>query len=564
MGKKIGIDLGTTYSCISYVDENGMVKIIDNQEGEQITPSVVFFDPNGTAVVGSTARAEGAMNPECLVERVKNYMGDPNYNFNANGQDYSAAAVSSLILKKLVSAAEDYFGGEEIEGAVITCPAYFGDGARNATKVAGENVTLSNGQKLKVLKILDEPTAAAIAYGKTRTEDMHKTILIYDLGGGTFDCSVMKIDFEGDSRRMQVITTGGNHQLGGKDWDAALAERVREKFCESTGCDIDEMRADAESIAWFSENVEKAKKNLTNRETTSMTPSFGGCKEKIEITREEFDDITYTLLDQTITLINDMMAKKEMSVANDIDEIILVGGSTRMPQISKRLEQEYAKPITQYEPDKAVSMGAAYMAVDMKEVSEEEVREQREGGLTWGAQEEVNPDENGGIVEICTKSYGIKINLRTRDESGNIVNQPKILNLIMKDTVKPAYGYSTDPQLLNDPATAAQAKRNSLVLSLDGGYVDTVNVLVMESDSLEQMVDPEFCDEVYVEEPVHFDGQVKGDSPVNIEMHVDINGTLSLKLYDIEGGKVYDIKPKRKSDEANEVGMEAVGGMQLC
>ena len=159
----------------------GIVRIIDNLEGEQTTPSVVFFSPNGEeVVVGSTARSEGAMSPECLVERVKNYMGNPDYKFFANGTEYSAAAVSSLILKKLISDAEAALG-EEIDGAVITCPAYFGENERSDTKKAGENVVLSNGQNLKVLKILDEPTAAAIAYGNSRQEDMEKTILIYDL-----------------------------------------------------------------------------------------------------------------------------------------------------------------------------------------------------------------------------------------------------------------------------------------------------------------------------------------------------------------------------------------------
>ena len=361
MGKIIGIDLGTTYSCMSYVDEMGLVKIIDNIEGEQTTPSVVFFDPNGTAVVGATAKAEAYLYPENLVERVKNCMGNPDYTFYANGAEYSAAAISSLILKKLIMDAEATLG-EEIEGAVITCPAYFGEVARNATKVAGENVVMSNGQNLKVLKILDEPTAAAIAYGNSRQEDMDKTILIYDLGGSTFDCTVMKVKFNQESKEMSIITTGGNHQLGGKEWDEALANLAREKFCAATGCDIEEMKSDWESVAWFSENIEKSKKFLTSRESTSLTPIFNGSRERVEITRAEFEDATETLLDQTIMLVNDMMDKKGLSIANDIDEIILVGGSTYMPQVTKRLEAEYNKPISSYEPNKAVAMGAALVA----------------------------------------------------------------------------------------------------------------------------------------------------------------------------------------------------------
>ena len=373
MGKKIGIDLGTTYSCMSYVDEMGVVKIIDNIEGEQTTPSAVLFDPDGTVVVGSTAKSESEIYPECLVERVKTFMGRDDYSFYACGKDYSATEISSLILKKLISDAEQALG-EEIEGAVITCPAYFGAAARNATRIAGESVVMSNGQNLKVLKIIDEPTAAAIKYYYSRQEDMDKTVLIYDLGGATFDCTVMKLKSENGSVDMNIITAGGNHQLGGKDWDEVLADLFRQKFCDATGCDADEMKADAESLAWFNENIEKAKKNLTSRETISLTPLFNGSRARVEITRAEFEDATYSLLDQTIMLVNDIMDKKGLSVANDIDEIILVGGSTYMPQVTKRLEAEYNKPISGYEPNKAVAMGAALVARDcvgIEEVSDE-------------------------------------------------------------------------------------------------------------------------------------------------------------------------------------------------
>ncbi len=545
MAKKIGIDLGTTYSCMSYVDEMGMVKIIDNLEGEQTTPSVVFFDSDGTAVVGSTAKSEGAMQPENLVERVKNFMGNADYSFYANGIDYSAAAVSSLILKKLISDAEQALG-EDIEGAVITCPAYFGEEAKNATKVAGESVVLSNGQNLKVLKILDEPTAAAIAYGNSRQEDMNKTILIYDLGGGTFDCTVMKLKFENSSREMQVITTGGNHQLGGKDWDEALANAVREKFCSSTGCDIDEMRGDAESVAWFSENIEKAKKNLTSRESTSLTPIFNGSKERVEITRAEFEDVTSILLDQTIMLVNEMLEKKNLSMANDIDEIILVGGSTKMPQVSKRLEAEYNKPISSYEPDKAVAMGAALVANDCVSVAMDEtaVTEDTGSGVPdMGGSLTLTNKQTGvetKIVEACNKSYGLRI------VSGG---EYKVLNLIIKDTEKPAHGCSSD--------------HFPLTITGEPAPVSEVNILVLESDSLEEMVALDECNEIYLEEPIQFEGEVPGNNEVSVDMYVDANSLLTLTLTDKVTGKTYRLTPRRKSDEANQVGMESVKGMTL-
>ena len=555
MAKKIGIDLGTTYSCVSYVDDMGTVRIIDNLEGEQTTPSVVYFDPNGQeAVVGSTARAEGAMNPECLVERVKNYMGDPDYKCYKNGMEYSAAAVSTLILKKLISDAEQYLG-EEIEGAVITCPAYFGDSARNATKFAGENVVLSNGNNLPVFEIVDEPVAAAIAYVDSKKEDMQKTVLIYDLGGGTFDCTVIRMEIAGDKKKMQVITTGGNHQLGGKDWDNELAKLVRQKFCAATGADGSAMEDDAETTAWFSENIEKAKKNLTSREATTLAPSFDGQKERVEVTREEFESATSALLESTIMLVNDMMTQKGMSVAADIDEIILVGGSTFMPQVTKRLEQEYGKPLSMYEPNKAVAMGAAIKANGYEILTAAEAQErgievpQTTGGIGDGslnapifAQKE--DDVSGGgfeTVTTCTKSYGIRIFSN---------GEEKVLNLVKKDTPKPA-------------STSSATIMPNLTLTGTPDLVNSVNILILESDTLEDLVDRAICDEIYLEEPIQFDGEVPGNNRVSVEISVDQSGIVTLILTDEITHKTYIMNPKRKADEANQEGMASVKGMTL-
>lgn len=551
MGKKIGIDLGTTYSCVSYVDDMGVVRIVDNGDGEQTTPSVVFIDPNSKdVVVGNMARTAGAMDPENMVERVKNYMGDPDYRCFINDTEYSAAAVSTLILRKLVEDTEKAIG--EIEGAVITCPAYFGEEARNATKMAGENVIMSNGKPLTVYRIIDEPTAAAIAYGNSKNEDMNKTVLIYDLGGGTFDCTIMKLAFDGASRDMQVITTNGNHQLGGKDWDALLTELIIQKFCDITGDDPEEMGKDPEMKVWFSENTEKAKKMLTRKQSTDVTVNYNGNKEKINITREEFDSVTSSKLNETIMLVNDMLDKKGMNMATDIDEIILVGGSTRMPQVSERLTQEYNKPLTSYEPDKAVAMGAALVAhdcliADSVVYTGDGTSENGAGtipGATLGNSETVLQNELTGsttrIREICSKSYGLRIYSD---------NEVEVLNLVKKDSEKPAQGSSKG--------------RCTLTITGTSDLVGEVDILILENESFEDLVDLKECKQIYVEEPIRFDGEVPGNNEVSVDLQVDISGNVTLILTDLVTGKSYTMRPKRLSDDSNIVGMDSVKGMTL-
>ena len=543
MGKRIGIDLGTTYSCVSCVDDSGVIRIIDPAEGGgYTTPSVVYFDPDtNEAVVGATARQDGALHPECMVERVKNFMGDPSYILNINGQDYSPAAISSLILKKLIGDAESWLGGEEIEGVVITCPAYFGDAAREATRVAGENVSLSNGQKLKVLQILDEPVAAALAYGDSRREDMQKNVLVYDLGGGTFDVTVMKLNFVGDSRDMEVITTDGNHQLGGKDWDAALADYVRNKFCELTGCDPDEIMNDAEQIQWYSENIERVKINLTKKETAKIAPNFMGNKEQIEITREIFDTETENLLNQTIQLIDDMMTKKGLTVQNDIDEIILVGGSTRMPQVERRLQVEYGKPIISYEPDKAVAMGAALVANGIK------VGCTATGGNDGfdGTGDTLAPIGStlviGGadgtetnIIVKCTKSYGL-LALNNGEDV--------IANIIMKDTEKPA----------------EQTRRFGTSVAYQG----SLNLRVFENNSLEENATVEESLELYENCIVELTPGLPAGAPIDITFNLNASGILVITALDVTNNISKVVEPVRIGGDANNIGMDAISGTVL-
>jgi molecular chaperone DnaK (HSP70) len=529
MAKKIGIDLGTTYSCVSYVDENGIVKIIDNIEGDQTTPSIVYFAENGEVTVGSTARQEGGLTPERLVERVKNFMGDPTFTITQNETDYSASAVSALILKKLVRDAQTYLGGEEIEGAVITCPAYFGDAAREATKAAGEAAGLN------VLKILDEPTAAGLAYGNSRNEDMQKTVLIYDLGGGTFDCTVLKIDFQGASKKMEVITTGGDHQLGGKDWDEKLAEYVRNEFAQKTGADVEEMKNDPETRAWFSENIEKAKKMLTSRTAATLTVAFNGNKEKIEISREAFDNATTAELERTILLVDEMLTQKGLTMGNDIDEIILVGGSTYMPQVTQKLEQVYGKPTSSYEPNKSVAMGAALVADGAQLEASAAVGGAgvSSGNASLGGEAgtiEIQQKDGSTITveEKCTKSYGVAA----------LQNGVEIVgNIILKDTPKPAH----------QEREFGTSCANQISINL---RVYENNSIVADADIAESVQMYESCE-------VKLTPGLPEGAPLNIIFDVDGNGVLTVTAVDLTNNIPTTVTPVRIGGEAANAGMDA-------
>lgn len=532
MAKRVGIDLGTSNSCVSYVDGRGIVRILDNSEGEQTTPSVVFFEKNGRAVIGKSARSAGALEPDRVAERAKEHIGDADYCFEVNNREYSAAAISSLIIKKLVEDAEAALG-EEIEGAVITCPAYFGDGAKYATRVAGENVTLSGGRSLNVLRILDETTASAIAYCDAIHTDVSKTALIYDLGGGTFDCTVMKIDVRGEEKKRQAITTGGEHGLGGKDWDAALEKIIRAKLCESMQVDAEYLSEDPEYSEWICENLEKIKKMLTTKDMAVITVDCEEGRCVVDVTRAEFEEATQHLLARTVHIIDDMLEKRGLDAERDIDEIILVGGASRMPQIKRALTEKYKKPITPFELDRAVALGAAIVA--------ESYSAQKEAALAFGAAA-LHSSEMKATDSILSKSYGIRI------VSGG---EYKVLNLLYKDTPKPAKGDSKSAGI-------------ELRLSNNYGYVSEAPILVLENTSRETLVPISECDPVFVEEPIRFGGSVFGKNKVSIEIAVDIDGIVTLSLKDLDVSHSFKMRPTRKLDSVIDLGMEEAQSITLA
>ncbi|NLO38239.1 MAG: Hsp70 family protein, partial [Ruminiclostridium sp.] len=304
MSKVFGIDLGTTYSCIAYMDENNKPVVLKNAEGELTTPSVVFFETVNDVTVGSSAKESSKMYPNQVASFVKRSIGQPGFSLNINGVNMAPEEISSYILKKVVNDAMDTLrqegkldADEIINNVVITCPAYFGVNERNATQVAGEIAGLN------VLQIINEPTAAAITYG-VMDSSVEKTVLVYDLGGGTFDVTMIHIQ----PGQIRVICTGGDHNLGGKDWDDRIIMYLAEEFQCQTGIS-DSILDDPETLQELLLSAERAKKMLSSKEKAPVTINHMGERARVELTREKFDDLTADLAVRTISLMNEMFGE---------------------------------------------------------------------------------------------------------------------------------------------------------------------------------------------------------------------------------------------------------------
>ncbi len=341
---KVGIDLGTTYSTVARYDrKTSRTEIINNLFEKELTPSVICFLENGEILIGEDAKDMQAGGAGTIAASFKRGMGDNSFTVEANGKVYTAEELSAMLLKKLISDAEAKTG-EKIDSVVITVPAYFNDFQRTATIRAGEACGV------KVLKIINEPTAAAISYGYSKESD--KTVLVYDLGGGTFDVTMVRIN----KGNIQVMGTDGNHILGGKDWDAAIVKFVCEQFVEEFGVDPREDEPTKNELIVASENYKKV---LTKTDSVTIQIKYEGYSGKYTLTRNQFDMRTQFLLNAT----KDVCMKLLDDIGktwDDIDEILLVGGSTRMPQVPKFLNMISGKPVIDHaDTDLAVAKGAA-------------------------------------------------------------------------------------------------------------------------------------------------------------------------------------------------------------
>ena len=348
MAKVIGIDLGTTNSVVS-VMEGGEPVVITNPEGSRITPSVVGFTKDGQRLVGRLAKNQAVSNPDRTISSIKRHMGDPNYHVTIDGKNYTPPEISAMILQKLKSDAEAYLG-ETVSQAVITVPAYFNDSQRQATKDAGKIAGL------EVLRIINEPTAAALAYGLDKDQD--ETVLVFDLGGGTFDVSILELS-EGV---FEVKATNGDTVLGGDDFDKKVMDWMVEEFKKENGIDLSQDKMSAQRLI---EAAEKAKIELSSMSQTNINLPFitadatGPKHLDLTLSRAKFDELTADLVERTMVPTRKAMEDAGLS-GSDIDKIILVGGSSRIPAVQDAIRKILGKePSKGVNPDECVSIGAA-------------------------------------------------------------------------------------------------------------------------------------------------------------------------------------------------------------
>ena len=485
-----GIDLGTTYSCISYVDETGRPVVIKNMEGDSTTPSVVNFADPSSVSVGQVAKENAVIDPKNTISLVKTLIGKSDFAINYNGEDKSPEEVSSYILRKLTSDAAKMIDAE-VKDVVITVPAYFGTKERVATENAGIIAGLN------VLDIISEPTAAALYYGCTKGQD-EKTVLVYDLGGGTFDVTIMHIS----DNKIEVICSDGNHSLGGKHWDEAIMRYLANAFISETGFggDFDEYAQQDLRL-----KAEGAKKQLTSRNEVPVMLDAAGLRARISLSKEVFNEITAGLLNDTIEKTDAALAVakgKEYTVS----EILLVGGSTKMPQVAEALMAKYGMEPKVLDPDEAVAKGAAIHAVDVY------------NGIKTAGGEDVPNVTIGGrdnqpveVVHATTKSYALKILHK---------GAPKCINMIIKNQSMPDGAVSVSKQFGTFAANQT-----------------SVEIVVFENDFMDEYFE---VDEDYILGTALLEDlpdNLPANSPIEVTFALGINGILDVTGRDVTSGK---------------------------
>ncbi|MBL0716690.1 MAG: Hsp70 family protein [Desulfosarcina sp.] len=533
MSKKIkkifGIDLGTTYSSIAYVDEYGKPVVVPNAENQHLTPSVVFFD-EGNIVVGDIAKESAKIYPDEVVSFVKRAMGEPNFLFEYDSKTYRAEEISSYIIRKVIQDAEKNLG-EKITDVLITCPAYFGINEREATKRAGEIAGYN------VHQIINEPTAAAIAYGTAESSE-RKTVLVYDLGGGTFDITMIEIKPDA----IEVICTGGDHNLGGKDWDDRIVSYLVEEFQKAVKTEED-ILDDPDTCQELQLSAEKAKKILSQRDKTPIAVTHGGERVKIELERKKFEELTMDLLERTIAFTHEMLKEGRKKGYDKFDEIILVGGATRIPRVIERIQEEFSLEPKSFDPDESVAKGAAIygwkLALNdglIKKISENtgKVFDVSDNIIELTETADVTPSQiqqaaqqvadETGYTLAAVESSNVKVRNVSSKSFGVIVrnkqNEELVFNLITRNTSVPVAEQKTFFTGIADQ--------------------ETVLIRIMENETSEKTVPPQHAIEIGTA-TLNLPNGLPADIPVEINFNLDMDGCLQINAVETSESRSVDI-----------------------
>ena len=520
MGKYIGIDLGTTFSCMAYINDNGQPEIIPNSEGvmlspsavlsssnntaegDNITPSAVLFDEDST-VVGKEAKSQSLFDPQNFEQFVKRHMGERDYFFTTeSGEKYSPEAISAIILSKMKKDAESYLG-DTVDGAVVTVPAYFNEAQRKATMDAGKIAGLN------VLAIINEPTAAALSFGISKGTDKEQTVMVYDLGGGTFDVTIIR--FNSDS--ITVLGTSGDRKLGGYDFDSKIIEAVMEEALEN-GIDISKDMTARQDLQL---KAESAKKSLSSKDKTKITLNVGGQPFKYTLTKEDFLDLVEPLLYKTVSSMENACDEAGIEY-DDLDKILLVGGSTRMPVVRDFIEEETGIiPSSEVHPDEAVAIGAAYHVLDV-------LKTQKAKSETTGSTKEdvqvidiPEPAKKYSFTDVTSHGIGIVITNEYNEQSNSVI-LPKNVQVPAEKT---NYYQTTVPYQETLKIQVTQGEEEDL------RYVTIIGTAVIEITPREQIVGIEVtiaCDENSIIHVRVYDQDLQCDLG---EMHIDRVSNLS-------------------------------------
>lgn len=517
-----GIDLGTTYSCISYVDPNGMPVAIKNAEGVPTTPSVVHFSSATEILVGDSAKEMAILEPENTVTFVKRLMGKTDMVGTYFGEKQSPEQISARILGKLAKDAGEAVQSE-VKDVVITCPAYFGTAERMATKNAGRIAGLN------VIEVISEPTAAALSYGMNKANQGQEcTFMVYDLGGGTFDITAMHIDAEG---HIQVLCSDGMSTMGGMNWDAKLVAYMEDELRAKTGTDEELTLSDRQTLMSV---VEKVKKQLTFKEKTFAVLNLEIGRGQVEITREKFEELTASLLNDTIAKTRNVIENAEKGTEQrpgyKVEKILLVGGSTRMPQVKNALEREFGLELVVHDPDEAVAKGAALYALGAYEGKVEEWKDKvpvddkdKEEAAKYQEEAAVSTRVIGAlggrrmeevVTVATTKSYALNTFVNNTEE--------KRFNMIIK----------------NSPM------EDGIIISTNRfftreDYQQSALIEIYENDYQEEYYALDDCKPLG-EAELKLSGEEKANSPIEITFSLNREGILGVKAIDlVTGNDIY-------------------------